>query len=218
MALWVGSAWVVACLAAMVIMKRRERGFLVVGFVIAAIAMAIAVERSIGLTQRPADTGSAEFVELRNHSSATLHVVAADDDGRDALIATVRGGRRTFLRADRQDDGRFCLRGVTEAIILRPGASLRDEGTRLVGADDRSVNFTLIDCHDRGLTVVTWDGSEAYTDIDGKPYLLDSRRSRVLAGFGVGAVALAGAWRFDREPIGPRRQRGGARRLSVPQR
>lgn len=206
MALWVGSAWVLECLAAVVITKRSERGFLMFGFLIAAAAMAIALYSARGLADRPADTETAEYVELRNHSSDTIHVIATGDDGRDALVGTVSGRSRMFLRAERKGE-RFCLPDVMEAIILRPGASLRDGATRLVGPDDRSVNFTLIDCYDSGLTVVTWDGSEAYSDVDGRPYLLDSRRSRVLAGFGVGAVALLGAWFVDRKPIGPRRPR-----------
>lgn len=105
-----------------------------------------------------------------------------------------------FLRAEGSGE-HFCLPDTTEAIILRPGASLRSGGAKLVGPDDRTFSFTLSDCYGSGQTVVTWDGSEAYEDVDGEPYVLDSRTSRVLTGFAVGATALLFAWLVDRKPI-----------------
>lgn len=203
MALWLGSAWIVVCLAAIVVAKRSERGFLLFGFLTAAVAMSIAIATTRGLTDRPADTESTEYVELRNHSSSTIHVVATGDDGRDTLLGSVGGRSRMFLAAERSGP-RFCLPELTEAIILRPGASLRTGSAKLVGPNDRTVNFTLAGCYGSGLTVVTWDGGEAYEDVNGKPYLLDSRTSRVLIGFAIGAVALLLAWLVDCRPLRPR--------------
>lgn len=178
MAVVAGSVWVVACAAAVVIAKRRERGFLIAGLVIATIAMAIAVDRSIGLSDRLHDSQTAIYVEVRNHSGSSLDLSVG---GGDPPSTSIRGGGRTFVRADRLP-GRFCLPGPATA-------------------SDGATTFELVDCYSEGGVVVTWDGSEAYTDLVGSPLVLDSRSSRVASGFAVGAVALLGAVALDRRRI-----------------
>lgn len=172
MAVWAGTAWVVLCLVAIVVAKRSERGFLLFGFLIAATAMAIAQYTSRGLADRPPDTESAEYIELRNHSSSSLEVTGAGNR------TVVRGGGRTFVRVEHAVDGPSKWSGS----YCPPDV--------VVSAADGSTRFEIY-CSGRPLTVLTWDGSEAYSDPHGEPYLLDSRRSRVLAGFAGGVAALA---------------------------
>ena len=184
MAVVVGSAWVGACVVAIAVAKRSERGFLLSGFLIAAIAMAIALYSARGLTDRPADTESAEYIELRNHSSSSLHVVSVDTGSR----TTIRSGGRLFVQAEQASGGDQRM----------PGRSCPSDVT--VSAGDGSTTFEVDGCAARARTVVTWDGSEAYSDPDGEPYVLDSRTSRVLTGFAAGLAALLVAGLVDRTP------------------